>query len=116
MLRPPPSAAASGSPLHAASPGTPLLLARRPIPFVAASFFCECSFFVRGQTEVVLGLNRLDDSADERLAVLLGCLLKELLDVVPDDGHPRCPTVWRQARRFDLGLRYQFQDSRLSLR
>src|SRR5262249_3954685 len=86
-----------GSPSPTATPGTPLFLARWSLPLVAIRGVCEGSLFVCGETEVVLGLNRFHDPTDERPAVLLGSLLEELLDVVPNDGHLQCSTASRRA-------------------
>src|SRR5262249_7175261 len=112
----PARSSAHDSPLPTAPPGTPLFLARWPLPFVLIRRVCEGSLFVCDQTDVTLGLNRFDDPTDERPATLRGTLLKELLDVVSNDGHLRCPTAWPRARRFDRGFRQQLQDSSLSFR
>src|SRR5260370_22059902 len=112
----PPSGAATGSPSPTATPRAPLFLARRPVPFVMVRFVHERLLFVCDETKVALGLNRFYDLADECSAVFLGRLLKKLLNVCPNDHHPRCAPTRRQLGRFDRRLRKEFQDLSLSLR
>src|SRR5437870_9360424 len=106
---PPRSGATAGSPSLPATPRAPFFLPRGRVPFVAIRVFRERLLFVGDETEVVLGLHRFDDLADERPTVFLRRLLKEILDVLPKDRHPRLLNTRRQSWRFDGCLRQQFQ-------